>query len=168
MEMIEVWGSKELLKIVKEAYEQELYLMEKLDSKAKDVTAYISLYFALTGLLLYVLPKVGDTPNFTGGDSIWLLIPAAITLMIAIAGQMWTKMAFLPDAETLMSDMNRYKEGPNSEEDYLQCHILEYDKLIDTLRKTNRFKRICVPLAYGGYFVSLVIFAFVMSGKLFM
>ncbi len=164
-------GVREVLEIVKEAYQQEVFSMNKLDTKADNATKYISIYLVLVNLLITVLFKMQDliqnAPRLSKLDYILILLPATITLIAAIFGQLITKMSFLPNGQTLIAVIEEYKTLFKTEEDYLQYRIDAYDKMIATLRKTNKFKRICVFIAYGGYFLSLAIFLCVMIVKFY-
>ncbi len=163
-------GVRSLLSVVEESYHQEKNALSKWDSKADNITRYVSIYLVLVNLFISILKSnldVGtEVQGFGGKDYLFILLPAIISLFFAIIGQALSRIGFLPDARTLLVEIKEQPDQFKTEEDILEYKLMAYDKLIDILRKNNRFKCFCVLLAYITYFLSLIIFVFEMYNLL--
>lgn len=163
----EIMGVQTLLPIVEESYHQEQNALNKWDNKADNITRYVSIYLVLVNLLLSILTSRIETEGqqiqvFGSKGYLMILLPAIISLLLAIIGQALSRIGFLPDAKTLLKNVDEQPEVFKTEEDILQYRLMLYDELIIILRKNNRFKCVCVMLSYIAYMVSLSIFAVLM------
>lgn len=155
------------LEIAEKSYQQQRRIIEKLDTKSDNIIKYISTYMVLVNFLPTVLSFAqADNLYFSRYEYLILLLPAVITLMTTLIGQMYFKEKVLSLGSDIlgMIEKHDFVFDENNSPVKLKMHI--YDQLNKQLRKTARVKRIFVHVSYYVYILTLIIFVCVMFFKL--
>ncbi|MDE7436123.1 MAG: hypothetical protein K2N01_09955 [Lachnospiraceae bacterium] len=147
-----------VLDLVKVSYEQEMDRLKRINQKADNLTKYISIYLVMLNLVVPLIIK----KNIALMLSPWIcyllaVVPAVVSLIIAVATQALDKVTLFPMGYSLENDIIDNPKEYDSDIKLESKQIALYDDAIMEIEKNNDLK---IRYIIGGYvFYSIAVIA---------
>lgn len=156
-----------VLELVKISYEQELERLKRINQKADNLTKYISIYLVMLNLVVPVIIKEDIVLVFSPRICyILTIIPAIISLVIAVIIQAFDKITLFPRGYTLENDIIDNPEEYNSSLKREAKQIALYDDATTKIEDNNNLKIRYVIWGYVSYIISIIALAIIILNGL--
>ena len=156
-----------VLEFAKISYEQELERLKRINRKADNLTRYISIYLVMLNLVISSIIKGHIILNFSPWVCYLLtVIPAVLSLIIAVIIQAFDKITLFPMGYSLENDIIDNPEEYDSTLKLESKQIALYDDAITEIEKNNDSKIRCIIAGYVFYIISVIALAFIVLGVL--
>lgn len=156
-----------VLEFAKISYEQELERLKRINRKADNLTRYISIYLVMLNLVISSIIKGHIILNFSPWVCYLLtVIPAVLSLIIAVIIQAFDKITLFPMGYSLENDIIDNPEEYDSTLKLESKQIALYDDAITEIEKNNDSKIRCIIAGYVFYIISVIALAFIVLSVL--
>lgn len=149
-----------VLDLVKISYEQELERLKRINQKADNLTKYISIYLVMLNLIVPLIIQ----KKIAVAIAPWLcyvltIVPAVVSLVIAVIAQAIDKLTLFPTGESIENDIVDCPKDYDSDLKLQSKQIALYDDAISEIEKNNDSKIRCIISGYIFYAISVIAFA---------
>lgn len=156
-----------VLELAKISYEQELERLKRINQKADNLTKYISIYLVMLNLVIPLVIKENIVLTFSPWICYLLtVIPAVLSLIIAVITQAFDKITLFPMGYSLENDIIDNPEEYDSTLKLESKQIALYDDAITEIEKNNDLKIRYIIAGYVFYTISAIALAFIVLSVL--